>query len=416
VTVPSDSASAPGFQPRPQDFHFFLGTRLFSNIAIAMQVVGVSWQVYAITGDPLTLGYVALLEFLPMLLLALPAGDMADRLDRRLVMFFARLVEACASLTLLLLTMMGSHEIWHYYLVVLLFGTTRGIATPFQQSSLPFVVPRDRLPSSVALSSSIGVIGNVSGPALGGITYVISPLLTYGLCIVLFITAAICAFRIRMRRPEATSMSGSALSRIIEGVQFMWKRQIVFGAISLDLLTVLVGGAVALLPVYASDILHVGPIGFGFLRSAPAIGAASIGLYLARRPLQRHTGMTMFIAVAVYGVAMIAFGFSTNFYLSMLALYVVGCADMFSICVRHTLLQLATPDHMRGRVGSVNSLFIGASNELGQFRAGFMASWLGAVSAVTIGGFGALAIVGLCMWLFPGLRKIDRFSEVQNQP
>jgi MFS family permease len=415
VNVPPDTVTDVGFQPRLRDFQFFLGMRFFSNVAIGMQVVGVSWQVYAITGDPLTLGYVALLEFFPMLLLALPAGDMADRLDRRLVMFFARLVEACASAALLLLTLMGSDEVWHYYLVVLLFGTTRGIATPFQQSSLPFVVPKDRLPNSVALSSSVGVIGNVSGPALGGLLYVVSPLLAYGMCILLFMAAAFSAFKIRMRRPEARGASGGALTRIVEGVRFMWTRQIVFGAISLDLLTVLVGGAVALLPVYARDILHAGPAGLGVLRSAPAVGAAGVGLFLARWPLQRHTGMTMFAAVAVYGLAILAFGLSTNFYLSLAALVLAGCADMFSICVRHTLLQLATPDHMRGRVGSVNSLFIGASNELGQFRAGFMASWLGAVTAVTIGGIGALAVVGLCMWLFPGLRKIDRFSDVQNQ-
>jgi MFS family permease len=275
-------------------------------------------------------------------------------------------------------------------------------------------VPGDRLPSSIALSSSIGTIGNISGPAIGGLLFAAGPIFAYSACVVLFLASAFSAFQIRMRRPTQLINKGTAFGRIVDGMRYMWQRQIVFGAISLDLLAVLVGGAVALLPVYARDILLVGPEGLGLLRSAPAFGAASVGLLLARRPLRRHTGMTMFAFVAVYGLATIAFGFSTNFYLSMATLVVMGCADMISICVRHTLIQLATPDHMRGRVGSVNSLFISASNELGQFRAGFMAGWLGAVPAVAIGGVGALAVVGLCMWLFPDLRKIDRFTEVQT--
>ncbi len=412
VTLPSDLPRE--HVPRPRDFHFFLSTRFLATVAIQIQVVGIGWQVYDITGDPVSLGYVALLEFLPMLLLALPAGDLADRVDRRLVIMCTRLVEAVASLSLVLLNVFGSQEIWHFYCVVLLFGFTRGVATPFVQSSLPFVVPGDRLPSSIALSSSIGTIGNISGPAIGGLLFAAGPIFAYSACVVLFLASAFSAFQIRMRRSTQLINKGTAFGRIVDGMRYMWQRQIVFGAISLDLLAVLVGGAVALLPVYARDILLVGPEGLGLLRSAPAFGAASVGLLLARRPLRRHTGMTMFAFVAVYGLATIAFGFSTNFYLSMATLVVMGCADMISICVRHTLIQLATPDHMRGRVGSVNSLFISASNELGQFRAGFMAGWLGAVPAVAIGGVGALAVVGLCMWLFPDLRKIDRFTEVQT--
>nr|TFG51093.1 MAG: MFS transporter [Hyphomicrobiales bacterium] len=408
---------AAAHQPDLRDFRFFLATRFLGTVAIQMQVVGVGWQVYGITNDPVSLGIVALIEFVPMLILALPAGDLADRVDRRLVIFITRLVEASGSVALFSLTLMGSQEVWHFYLVVLLFGLTRGVSTPTLQSSLPFLVTRKKLPSAIALSSSVGTIGNVSGPAIGGFLFAAGPALTYVTCFVLFLLAAATALQMHMRRPEQMPASGRAYQRIADGIKFMWNRQIIFGAITLDLFAVLVGGAVALLPVYARDILEVGPSGLGLLRSAPAFGAAIIGLFLARWPLDRYAGNCMFGFVAIFGVATIAFGLSSNFYLSMAALAVVGCADMFSIYIRHSLIQLATPDHMRGRVGSVNSLFISASNELGQFRAGLMAGWIGTVPAVIFGGVGALVIVGAFMFLFPALRKIDRFSDVApNEP
>jgi MFS family permease len=399
-------------QPRPRDFHYFLATRFLGTVAIQIQVVAVGWQVYGITNDPVSLGYVALIEFLPMLILALPAGDLADRVDRRWVITITRVIEACASTTLLILTILGSQEILHYYLVVLLFGLTRGISTPTLQSSLPFLVKSEDLPRSIALSSSVGTIGNISGPAIGGVLFAVGAPLTYSTCILLFLCAAYTAYQMRLRRPVIGPSTARAHQRIADGVKFMWKRQIIFGAITLDLFAVLVGGAVALLPVYARDILLVGPEGLGLLRSAPAFGAASIGLLLARWPLKRHAGYCMFGFVGVYGIATIIFGLSANFYLSLAALVLLGCADMFSIFIRHSLIQLATPDSMRGRVGSVNSLFISASNELGQFRAGLMAGWIGTIPAVVVGGIGAVVVVVLFTYLFPGLRKIDRFSEV----
>jgi MFS family permease len=413
VSASEPSGSAEARLPQPRDFHYFLATRFLGTVAIQIQVVAVGYQVYQITRDPLALGIVALIEFLPMLVLALPAGDFADRVDRRLVICITRLVESVASALLLTVSLLDSQAVWHYYAIVFLFGLTRGVSTPTLQSSLPFLVPTERLPRSIALSSSIGTIGNVSGPFLGGFLLAAGATLTYSICIVLFLCAATSAYRMHMRRPELGPNRGTAVERIRDGLKFIWRRQMIFGAISLDLLAVVVGGAVALLPAYAIDILFVGPVGLGILRGAPAAGAATVGLILARWPLRRKLGISMFGFVAVYGAATIVFGLSTNFYLSLFALYILGCSDMVSIFVRHSLIQLSTPDHMRGRVGAVNSLFISASNEIGQFRAGSMAAWIGIVPAVVIGGVAAIAVVGGCMWLFPALRKVDRFTEVE---
>jgi MFS family permease len=404
VNVPTSIAEE--YQSQPRDFRYFLTTRFLGTVAIQIQVVGVGWQIYGITNDPVSLGIVALIEFLPMLILALPAGDMADRVDRRLVIIITRLVESCGSIALLALTLMGSQEVWHFYMVVLLFGLTRGISTPTLQSSLPFLVSTKQLPSAIALTSSVGTIGNVSGPAIGGFLFAAGPTLTYSTCFVLFVLAAFTALQMRIRRPVQMPSRDRAYQRIADGLKFIWKRQIIFGAITLDLFAVLVGGAVALLPVYARDILEVGPSGLGLLRSAPAFGAAIVGLFLARWPFDRYAGNCMFGFVAIFGLA-------THFYLSLAALAIVGGSDMFSVYIRSSLVQLATPDHMRGRVGSVNSLFVSASNELGQFRAGLMAGWIGSVPAVIFGGVGALVVVGVFALLFPALRKIDRISEVE---
>lgn len=411
MNVPTSIAEE--YQSQPRDFRYFLTTRFLGTVAIQIQVVGVGWQIYGITNDPVSLGIVALIEFLPMLILALPAGDMADRVDRRLVIIITRLVESCGSIALLALTLMGSQEVWHFYMVVLLFGLTRGISTPTLQSSLPFLVSTKQLPSAIALTSSVGTIGNVSGPAIGGFLFAAGPTLTYSTCFVLFVLAAFTALQMRIRRPVQMPSRDRAYQRIADGLKFIWKRQIIFGAITLDLFAVLVGGAVALLPVYARDILEVGPSGLGLLRSAPAFGAAIVGLFLARWPFDRYAGNCMFGFVAIFGLATIVFGLSTHFYLSLAALAIVGGSDMFSVYIRSSLVQLATPDHMRGRVGSVNSLFVSASNELGQFRAGLMAGWIGSVPAVIFGGVGALVVVGVFALLFPALRKIDRISEVE---
>jgi MFS family permease len=399
--------------PEFRDLRLYLATRFLSAAAVQFQVVGVGWQIYEITNDPLALGYVGLFEFLPMVILALPAGDLADRVDRRLIMIATFFVLALASALLLTIAVSGSREVWHLYGIVVLFGVARGLSTPAMQTALPFLVSLERMPQAVAWSSSTYTTANVLGPALGGLLLAVDPAVNYAACLVVFVITMSLTFIMRLRRAEESGRRrGSAVERIVEGITYTWRHPLIFGAISLDLFAVLLGGAVALLPIYARDILFVGPWGFGFLRAAPAAGAVTVALALARRPLSRRTGKTMFLAVALFGLATIVFALSTNFYLSLFALAVTGGADVVSVYVRSTMMQLATPDHIRGRVGSVNSLFVSASNELGQFRSGLTAAWFGTVASVIIGGVGTLTVVGLWMWLFPALRKVDRFTDI----
>ena len=399
--------------PGVRDLRLYLGMRFLSNMAGQFQVVGVSWQVYAITQDPLALGYVGLFEFLPMVLLALPAGDLADRVDRRLILTATYVVQAVASAVLVWLSLSGSENVWHFYGVVTLFGIARGLATPAQQSALPFLVGPEVLPKAVAWSSSANTLANVAGPAVGGLLFAIGAVLNYGACLAIFLATTVMALLLRMRRPgDFGQHRGTAFERIRDGIRYTLRHRIIIGAISLDLFAVLLGGAVALLPVFADDILHVGVEGLGALRAAPAFGAAAVALLLARYPVTRNAGTWMFASVALFGVAIIVFGLSRNFYLSLAALVVSGMGDLVSVVVRSTIIQLAAPDHMRGRVGSVNSLFVSASNELGQFRAGVTAAWVGAVPAVLIGGVGTLLVVGAWMAAFPQLRRVDRFTEV----
>jgi MFS family permease len=412
VTASHPAGSA---EPQPgfRDLRLYLANRFLSTVAVQFQVVGVGWQVYDITRDPLALGYVGLFEFLPMVVLALPAGDLADRVDRRLILMVTYVVQAFASALLLWLTLSGSQAVWQFYAVVALFGVARGLSTPAQQSALPFLVTPENLPKAVAWNSTSYTLANISGPAIGGLLFAVSAVLTYSVCLLLFLATTAMTLVMRMRQPaDLGQHRGTAYSRIVDGVRYTWRHPLIIGAISLDLFAVLLGGAVALLPVYARDILFVGPQGLGVLRAAPAIGAAVVALALARRPLASNTGAWMFSAVALFGVAIVVFGLSRNFYLSVAALAVSGCADLVSVFVRSTMIQLATPDHIRGRVGSVNSLFISASNELGQFRSGVMAAWLGAVPSVVLGGIGTVLVAGLWMYLFPQLRRVDRFADL----
>jgi MFS family permease len=278
---------------------------------------------------------------------------------------------------------------------------------------LAFLVPPERLARSIAVNSSVFMVAVIAGPALGGFLYALGPAATYSVCVVAFLASGACMVTLGGRRvTKAVAADAGRLARVAEGIRFVRTRPVVFGAISLDLFAVLLGGATALLPVFARDILQVGPIGLGLLRSAPAVGAAMIALTLATRPIERGTGWKMFAAVAVFGVATIVFGLSRNFYLSLAALFVLGASDMISVFVRHALVNFATPDEMRGRVGSVNMLFIGASNELGEFESGLTAALFGTVPAVVIGGIGTLAVVATWMKLFPPLRTVDRLSDV----
>jgi MFS family permease len=397
---------------RGRDFNVFLASRFLSTVAMQIQSVAVGWQVYEITRTPLALGLVGLSEFVPMFLLTLPAGDISDRFDQRKVLAASLFVEALCGAVLVLLTLGHFHRVFFFYLVMVLFGAARGFSGPAGQSLLPFIVPAERLPKSIAWSSSAFQTAVIAGPAIGGFLYALGPMAAYAACTVCFAAAGIGTATLGGRRLARQITEASATKRVIEGIRFVRHRPIVLGAISLDLFAVLLGGATALLPVYARDILHVGPVGLGVLRSAPAVGAALVAFSLGRRPLETGTGAKMFGAVAIFGVSTIVFGISTDFYVSLAALFVLGAADMVSVFIRSALIQFATPDPMRGRVSAVNMLFIGASNELGEFESGVMAAWLGTVPAVVIGGIGTMLVVAIWMRLFPPLRTVDRLADV----
>ncbi len=400
--------------PSTREFYVFIAGRFLINTAMMVQSVAVGWQIYDVTESALALGYVGLAQFLPMLALVLPGGDAADRFDRRKILVATSLLQAVTAGLLLVLTFMKPESAWPFYGVLVLFGVARAFASPAGASIVPLLVPREDLPRAIALSSSAFQTAMIAGPAIGGIVYLWGPAATYAFCCILCLLGAGAMVLIRVRMIIHAD-EGGTLARLAAGIDYMRRNPIVLGTITLDLFAVLLGGTTALLPIYARDILHAGPDGLGLLRSAPAIGALIVALALVRWPLNRHAGIAMLACVALFGVATIVFGYSENFALSLLALTVLGGADMVSVNVRSTLIQLATPDAMRGRVSGVNFLFISTSNELGEFRAGVMAGWLGAVTAVVVGGIGTLAVVGLCAGLFPRLRKVDRLSDVTPQ-
>lgn len=382
-------------------------------MAVLVQSVSVGWQVYDLTHSPLALGIVGGVEFVPMFLLALPAGELADRFDPRRIITLASLLEVLSSGLLLGFVLTRQTSVWPLYAVILLYGTARGFSGPATRSLLPFLVPPEKLPKSLAWGSSVTQLAIIAGPALGGFAYALGPAIAYGSALLGALLSAIGMLFLggRRVRPDPAVLA-SRLARVREGVRFVRSRPVVYGAISLDLFAVLLGGAVSLLPVYARDILHVGPTGLGLLRSAPAFGAAVTALYLTRRPVERNVGPTMFAAVAVFGIGTIVFGMSTDFGLSMAALAITGAADQISVYIRSALVQFATPDEMRGRVSAVSTLFISASNELGGFESGVTAALLGTVAAVVVGGVGTLVVVAIWMRAFPPLRTVDRMREV----
>ncbi|HTY93522.1 MAG TPA: MFS transporter [Steroidobacteraceae bacterium] len=398
---------------RERDFRLFLGVRIVATLAVMIQSVAIGWQVYDLERTPLALAWVGLAGFIPMFLLTLPAGAVVDHTDQRKVLCAAFLIQAVAAGLLLALSMARVHVAWPFYMVAAVFGIARAFYGPAAQSLLAFLVPPERLARSIALSGSANQAAVIVGPALGGIIYSVGPAPTYGTCLVAFCLASAAAalYGGRRKRPPAQAQL-APVARVREGLAFVFSRPVILGAISLDLFAVLLGGATALLPVYARDILHVGPTGLGALRSATAIGATCTALALARSPLSRDTGRRMFAAVAVFGVATILFGVSRNMYLSLGALIILGAADQISVFVRSSLIQLATPDAMRGRVSAVSMLFIGTSNELGEFESGATAALLGTVPAVVLGGVGTLLVVGVWMRLFPALRTVDRLDSL----
>ena len=396
-----------------RDFRRFLVAAFLAILATQIQSVAVGWQIYSIARTPLALGYAGLFQFLPMMACTIPAGHLADRFNRRTILVVSNLCSGIASGGFLILALLGTTAIWPFYVVLALFGAARAFAGPASQSFVPLLVPQDQFPQAVAWASSTSQVAVIAGPAIGGAIYILGPAVDYGVCMILFVTIAIVMMGIRSRSARYEAQPDmTVFERITAGVAYVWRKPLILGALSLDLFAVLLGGATALLPVYARDILHVGPLGLGVLRSAPALGAAMLGIALGQRALSRRAGRAMFACVAIFGIATIVFGVSENFMLSIAALFVLGASDMVSVYVRTTLTQLATPDAMRGRVSAVNRLFVGASNELGEFESGVTATWFGTVPAVVIGGVGTLVIVALWYRLFPSLREVDRLSEV----
>jgi MFS family permease len=398
-----------------RDFALFLGGRFFAVLAAQMQWVAIGWYLYDLTGDPLTLGWAGLAAFLPIALFTLPAGDLADRVDRRRLLAAAHLIQASAAALLLGLVAARVSVTLFFYLALVLSGTTRALAGPASKSLAPLLVPREQFAQSVAWATSAQQTANILGPALGGFIYLAGPSAPFVACLGLALAASAAMIAIRTR-VVASKEPGAMLERALAGLRFLRTRPIVLGAISLDLFAVLIGGVTALLPVFARDVLHVGPDGLGMMRSAIAIGAIGTALVLAQLPEARqpHAGRALFGGVALWGVATVVFAISSNYGLSLAMLALIGASDGLSVFVRATIIQLGTPPEMRGRVSAVHVLFVGATNELGEFRAGVVAAWLGAVPAALAGGIGALAIVGLWAWLFPPLRRVDRLSEVSD--
>ena len=386
----------------------FWMARVSGILSNQMLMLAVAWQMYDLTSSAWDLGLVGLFQFVPALLMTLPAGHLADRLHRARIFAACMATQAAVALVLLVSTEFSwtTRELILALSVVL--GMVRAFQMPAQQALTPLLVPPSLLQRAISVGSVGMQIAIVGGPALGGLLYGAGPATVYGACLGLSLVSA--AFTSTVHYHHIPAQRAATLASVFAGVAFVWRRQVLMGAISLDLFAVLLGGATALLPIYARDILHTGPRGLGLLRAAPAVGALLMTLVLVRFPLQRHAGYKLLGAVGVFGLATLVFGVSTHFGLSMLALAVTGAADSISVVTRQTLMQLDTPDEMRGRVSAVNSIFIGASNQLGEFESGATAALWGPVGSVVVGGLGTLVIALAWLRLFPDLAKRDRLS------
>lgn len=395
---------------RNPGFGVFIAVKFLAIFATEVLVVAVAWQLYDLTGDPFMLGLVGLVQFLPALLLLPLTGMAADRFRRRSIMQLCLAAEALAVGGLLAYTLLGAGPVWPIYLCLLVLAIARAFFGPAQQSLAPNLLPTPHLATGVAASSAAWQLGAVTGPVAGGLIYDISIETAQITAGALMLLAVLLIFLIpRGQRRGAAQAVG--WDTVLAGFSFLARARIVLGAISLDLFAVLLGGAVALLPVYARDIIEVGPLGLGLLRAASGAGALAMALWLAWFPIRDRAGHIMFAAVALFGVFTVVFGVSELAWLSIAALFLMGASDMISVYVRSTLIQLNTPDQVRGRVNAVNMVFVGASNELGAFRAGTMAAWIGTVPAVVAGGLGCLAVAGLWARWFPELRRARRLDQ-----
>ena len=410
-----------GLQPSTGNIAFshpafvrFQFARFFTILATEMQSVAVGWQVYEITHRPLDLGLVGLAQFLPSVILFLIAGHAADRFDRRKLLVVCYLGYASCSAFLLVAAARHVSQVYPIYAILVFLGVVRSFSGPVSRAIQPQLVPPEHFANAVAWSSSIYQGATILGPAVGGVIYAAArgPAAVYALG---FLSGAVAIFAtLRIHFEEMPRAREPVNARnLLAGFRYIWREKLILGAISLDLFAVLLGGAVALLPVYAREILHTGPWGLGLLRTAPAVGAAAMAIFVAHKPL-RKAGIKMLWCVAGFGVFTIIFGLSHSFWLSLAALFLVGASDMVSVIVRAILIQIATPDQMRGRVNAVDMIFIGASNELGEFESGLTAHWFGTVPAVILGGLGTLVVVALWAWSFPELRRADQLTSVHS--
>ncbi len=408
-----------------RDFRHYQLARLLVIMGAEAQAVAVAWQIYAITHRAIDLGYTGLALFLPGILFLIISGHTADRYDRRNVILVCYTLQCLCTGTLFYLSWIGTQHIAPLFAVLFLIGTGRAFSGPASSALLPHLVPKDDFVNAVSWGASIFQMANFVGPALGGLLFTL-PLQHWlpasvgthfagGAIVYAFTLITLIAFlllvvslSVRPGRQEQRTISTETL---LAGFRYMWRKKLLLGVTTLDLFAVLLGGAVALLPIFAENILHSGPTGLGILRAAPAFGALTISILLTCRPMKHHAGTRMLFCVALFGAATIVFGLSRNMALSLAALFVVGAADMVSVIVRSSMLQLATPQAMRGRVSAVNALFIGASNEFGSFESGVTAQWWGAVPAVVVGGVGAMVVTGVWSAMFPSLRKVNRLSE-----
>ena len=396
--------------------------RFFIVVALEMQSVAVGWQVYEITKRPLDLGYVGLAQFLPGFALFLFAGHVADLYDRRKLLMWCYGGFALCSALLLALSWRAPQSVHSIYFVLVLLGIFRCFNWPASRALLPQLVPEEHFSNAVAWTASTFQIATIAGPAIGGIAYALfrGPEGVYAIAFATSILSTVLTLRIHPRtaslEKEPAEKEPVTLRTVLAGFRFIWEKKLILGSISLDMFAVLLGGAVALLPVYARTILHTGPWGLGMLRSAPGVGAALMAIAVAHHPIRRRAGLTMLLSVAAFGVLTIVFGISHSLILSLVALFLLGASDMVSVIIRATLIQVATPDEMRGRVNAVDMLFIGVSNELGEFESGVTAQWFGTVPAVVLGGVGTLLVIATWAWLFPELREADQLTAAALVP
>jgi MFS family permease len=417
MAAPQNSRAAGLIAFQYPSFVYFQTARFFIVLATEMQSVAVGWQVYEITKRPLDLGLVGLAQFLPGILLFLVSGHVADRYDRRKLIIICYVGFALCCGLLLLTSLRNVRSVYYIFAVLVLLGVVRSFTGPVSRALVPQLLPEEHFTNAVAWASTIFQGAAILGPALGGLIYAFfrGPSAVYILAVLMAGVAVICTLKIKTQS-KSRSREPINLTTVSAGLRYIWREKVVLGSISLDLFAVFLGGAVALLPVYAREILLTGPWGLGLLRAAPGVGAAAMAIFLAHRPFRRKVGLIMLWCVGGFGFFTILFGLSRSLVLSLIALFFVGATDMVSVIVRAVLIQVATPDEMRGRVNAVDMVFIGASNEFGEFESGLTAQWLGTLPAVVLGGVGTIIVTAIWAWRFPELRKVEQIHSLPSRP